>query len=214
MNAISSLRPFRQDEECRRRTMTAYESWRQVFDQIHWFGVREPEMAHHGTQFFLSEPFPRILSLVRHCASLEGWSCIINSDIVLSADFPRIMRIMERRNLTAAISKRWEFQQENRGTKKFQEAKLVDEGLDIFIATQRVWKQVAEEFPAEFRIGHGLWDTAMLGAFNCIAKRGLADITRQKLVFHPNHGGRSHPVRIPEVKHRFLSRVGWPTLRL
>jgi hypothetical protein len=147
--------------------------------------------------------------MVDLCASIPGWSVILNADIVVGRELPEIVRRMAMRRGTCAISSRWEFESDP------IQSKVVDRGLDFFVAHQSAWIEVGKIFPPELRIGHSLWDTIMLACFNIVDRNGLFDLTHHRVVFHPKHGNRYQPHRIPDSSwSEFRHHVAWPSRRL
>lgn len=210
MTAISSVRPLHECAKTRDRTLAAHRTWLVAFDRIYYFGTQSPELAHPKVSFVISEQFPKIVKVAEFCASLEGWSCILNGDILVDRGMLEAERLLSKNRATAAMSRRWQFEGDS-----LRGAKVVDLGLDFFAATQDTWRKVAEEYPEQYRFGHSSWDSLMLGAFNCIAGRSLFDLTPRKLIYHPKHAERRIVFRIPDdAKTRFRNHVGWPSRKL
>lgn len=209
MTAISSVRPLHECAKTRERILAAHRTWLKVFDGIYYFGTQSPELVHPKVRFVVSEQFPLAVDMIGFCASLKGWSAIINGDILVDSRFPQVEALLVKNGGRCAISKRWQFDGPLRG------AKVVDNGLDFFAATQDVWTLAAKEFPEHYRFGHSSWDALMLGAFNCLARRHLFDLTGKRLIFHPKHGERRQTFAINDtVRTRFRDHVSWPSRKL
>jgi hypothetical protein len=140
---------------------------------------------------------------------MPGWCAIVNSDIVIK-NMPIIEVQLSNNRAFAAMSKRYEFEGEN-----FKSAKVVDLGLDFFAAQPAVWREALRIIPAQYRIGHCLWDTWMLGFLCENYFKGLWDITSCRAVFHPRHGDRRTFFDIDKrTGQEQLEKVQWPVNRL
>lgn len=139
-------------------------------------------------------------------AATPGWSIILNADIVIRGDIHRILSFAESLRAVCAISRRYEFTDLN-----FKDAKVVDLGLDFFMARQETWGKILDEYPERYRFGHSSWDALMLGAFNCIGKEMCFDLTKHRFVFHPRHGERRQAFHIDDTAQtRFRDAVFLP----
>lgn len=209
MNAISSFKPFSEDKEYAKLQKEAFDSWYPHFGKIVYYGDREPLLLTEKTIFVKSEQFPKIKDLVRMCAlSISDYTCLINSDIILKPGFSQIVHGLKEKNLVAAISRRYQMDE---GT----DGKLVDYGLDVFIARPMFWSKVYGSIPDNLRIGHNNWDTWMAGFFNRNLKGKAADFTHRKLVFHPKHGGRARPYEsLVHTKDHYLNYAALPATKL
>lgn len=76
--------------------------------------------------------------------------------------------------------------------------KVRDNGLDFFAACPQVWRDAELCIPLEYRMGHIMWDTWMLGFFNFKYRRGCRDLTQAQVIYHPRHGGRKRVHEIPD----------------
>jgi hypothetical protein len=187
----------------------ANSSWA-AFSQIHYFSSWAKEFSNDRTRFIAEEQCPKILRMVEHAASTPGWSAIVNADIVIGPSIGKVMAKLNTLRCRCAVSRRYQFSGASTAG-----AKLVDMGLDFFLARQSVWEEIAKEYPESYRMGHPGWDTIMLGAFNCIGKRDHFDITDSRVVFHPLHAERRTVFRIDESEHcRFVRFLGFPSKRI
>lgn len=134
----------------------------------------------------------------------KDWGCIINSDIVITANLGEAMAAAKRKNARAVSSWRYEFDP----TGVSRQARVVDLGIDFFAAVPDVWRQVARVCPAHIRLGCEKWDSWMLGALNTIAKKQFMAITKFQCVFHPKHSGRKYGQDVGVVKD--LGKPDWP----
>lgn len=210
MIAVASHRPFSESPEFARNQLRARDSWEGQFDRIIYFGKPEKALAGQNVEFIDFEPFPRIKDMASKCAEFDGWSCIINSDIVVGEEFGFTAMRLAHNHAMCAVSRRYEFVGEN-----VEKAGMVDFGIDFFAATQQVWKRVAREIPDQFRIGHGCWDSYVLGFFNTNYGAMVFDITPTRCIFHPRHGDRKrvHPID-QTVGGRYLEQCGWPRTQM
>lgn len=208
MIAVSSHRPFKNcSPSILKNQRRAFDSWARVFDQVILFGP--PEQLGKNCRFIPTDPFPRIVRIVDLCAGIQGWSVIVNADIVVGPRLPEIIRKVEQSKGSCAVSWRWEFGNDT-GI-----ARVVDRGMDFFAAHQSVWTEVGKIYPSEYRIGHSSWDAIMLGALNIVDERGLFDLTHHRLVFHPQHEDRIRPHHIYDnTRTECRDNVKWPSQRL
>lgn len=209
MIAVTSHRPLSQcSAQIARNQRRAADSWKS-FQHVVYFGPPESYYDQKGFHRLPSEPFPRILRLTRFCATLPGWSALINADIVVGRNLPEIEQRLDKKGAMCAVSWRWEFDLEP------AMSKVVDRGMDFFAARQEVWEEVAKIYPEEYRIGHSSWDAMMLGAFNIVAQPQLYDLTHHRLIFHPKHEDRRTPYFIRnDTQTPCRDNVAWPSKRL
>lgn len=206
---VSSHRPLKLcSPEILRNQLKARESWEHNFDRIIYLGPHETALDGDKVTFIPWENFPRILHLVQACAEQGSWSAIVNADIIVKY-IPLIQRKLSQAFAVAAISRRYEFEY---GSKT---ASVVDNGLDFFAALPSVWKLIAEKIPLQYRIGHCLFDTWLLGFMSMHYGPWFWDITPCQAIFHPKHGDRRPIFNIDQSKgQEILSRVQWPASRL
>lgn len=209
MMAVSSHRPLKDSFEVARNQLRARDSWLSVFERITYLGPRQESLSAAGVRFVPSSPFPYIRQLVSICALQEGWSAIINADIVVSPKLPVVEMALSKRRATTAISLRHEFRNEN-----IDAAIVTDAGLDFFAAIQPVWQRCAKEFPDWLRIGSPGWDPVMLCFFMSNYVQSCYDLTPSRLIFHPLHGDRKHQPVSGDQTSRYFGGSGWPPLRL
>lgn len=194
MIAISSHRPLADSMEYARNQLFAKDSWEEVFEQIVYFGEPQFGLDSPKTIFIESEEFPRISEMIAFAAEQSDWCCLINADIVVADYLIGIEHEMKRRKTLCATSYRWEFVMDDDEVKP----KVRDNGLDFFAACPQVWRDAELCIPRDYRIGHSMWDTWMLGFFNHKYRRSCRDLTQAKVIYHPRHGGRRQIYRIPE----------------
>jgi hypothetical protein len=211
--AVSSFRPFADcAKEIRANQLAAKASWDKVFDRIIYFGDPEPELASPGTEFIQvsNEGAPSIKSIAEVCGRQEGWSCIINADIVVGRHLRRVEKQLNEIGAECTVSRRYRIPPD----RNLSRAKLVDGGLDFFGAQSHVWKRVAGEILPEFRIGKVVWDTWMMNFFSRNYKQSCYDLTPSKIFFHPDHRNRrNQKIDVPLSKEERERRY-WPTLTL
>ncbi len=211
MIAISSPR-FDAPQEIIQNQVAALNTWEQEFEMV--FLVIENDKpleiispVDAKVRFLTTSEVPTIQSLCKLCASFQGWSAIINSDIVIGPNWRVVERELLRSKVVCAISKRWELPSD----RNLDNAQVVDLGLDFFAATPAVWAAAAREVPEVFRLGKIMWDTWMLGFFMHVSRGNCADITPAKVVFHPKHGSRgAQQIDPPEMKYRPM----WPAFKI
>lgn len=208
MVAISSFKPFAKSPLITANQMAAYGSWLCAFDQIYYVGPEaESLLAGPQTHFVMGEEFPPIASLVAECARHEGWSCIINADIISTYRMRFVERALNIQRAESAISLRWQLPGNA----------ILDQGLDWFAATQELWKKILPRVPKWFRIGHCLWDTWMLAAFKGIGDFSKCyDVTASKVIFHPQHEERERPYDRACMRPNdgMIDKMKWPDKRL
>lgn len=208
MTSVSSFRPFQDSDEVARNQLRAKDSWEAVFNEIIYFGIREPRLMSTKTMFVDSPEFPTIDLLITAASFARGWVCILNADIVVSPMLGAVVADCIRRNIMAITSKRYEFEPD---TPSLDSAKVKDSGYDFFMADAKLWARAAQHVPNGYRIGHNRWDNWVLGYFNVTCGRQFVDITSKRCIFHPRHGGRKQPYHIDVPNDRFL-QMGIPPL--
>lgn len=182
MIAVSSFRPFGQDEESDSNALKAKQSWDEVFDSIYYLNAQEPELENDKTWFVGNDDYPTIKQLCNWCAAQTDWACIVNSDIVVSAAINQVLERAKKVFAWAVVSYRWQ--------PKNGSYAVTDNGLDFFAAIPTLWKRAYDQVPEQLRIGHQTWDTWMIGFFNKNARYHFYNITSYRCIFHPIHGGR------------------------
>jgi hypothetical protein len=209
--AISSFKPFEKSLEVAENQLAAKASWEPLFETIIYFGPPEERLGSRKTLFIDQGDYPSIKRLMEAAADWEGWSCLINADIYLSAKFLAVELALDAVGAKFALSKRYQMIP---GV-PLDQASVVDWGLDIFIARPELWEQAARAVPPEFRIGHNLWDTWTV-AFMMQASGGAAvDLTPSRLVFHPQHGARERPYPVEKpAGDPYIDHVKWPSRAL
>lgn len=191
MNIVSSFRPLAEDEEWKRNQLLAKRSWEMAAQKIVFFGPYEPELASPRTKFVESEQFPKIKTLCDAASKLPGFTAILNADIVVDLEIRSLVNRMSIKGQVSASSRRWHF---DPNTCDWGSADLGDDrGRDVFITRWDIWRDLARKLPDELRIGHGLWDAALVNYFRDRYGAKFVDFTSRKLIFHPRHEGRRRP---------------------
>jgi len=211
MICVSSFRPLKEcSPSILRNQLKARESWEDAFNEIVYFGSPETALNGDTVMFIPTEQFPRIVDLVRYCADQVDWCAIVNADIVIRGNMRQVQGDIMSRGGLASISRRYEFVGED-----FMRAKLVDTGLDFFAAHSHVWRHAAKLIPRQYRIGHCLFDTWLLGFLATHYMPKLWDITPLRMIFHPKHEDRRPMFHIDKEQGKEqLGRVRWPCNRL
>lgn len=208
MTAISSIKPFSKSPLIAANQLAAHDTWKSAFDAVYYVGPEaEPQLADPHTHFVKGEDFPTIASLVAECTRHEGWSCILNGDILTSFRMRFVEHALRLQNAQSAISLRWQLPQNA----------VVDQGLDWFAATQELWQKILPRVPKWFRISHCLWDTWILASFHAIGDFSRCyDVTASKVVFHPQHEERERPYAAASSRPNdgMIDKMKWPTKRL
>lgn len=141
---------------------------------------------------------------------MEGWSCIINADIVLLPETFRAVELaLHKAHARSATSFRYEFDPHD----VQRRIRRYDMGLDIFCALPEVWGRVAQIIPPCYRIGHGVWDTWMVGYFN-LEGQPCYDFTGSRCVLHPKHESRVRPFDVPDVQDQYRSAAQPPRMKI
>lgn len=190
MIAITSHRLHSENSEYRINQIKALDSWAIHFDTIFYLGAEEPELKHKKVSFVPSDEYPRIKEMIKLASNIpKGYTTILNADIILGSGYKKVVEKMESNHIQAGTSRRWNFQV-NRGVTS---GRLTDFGLDVFVATQKVWATALRNVPNCLRLGHIQWDAWLVGFLNTEFKRSLVDFTNHRVVFHPEHKGRISP---------------------
>ncbi len=207
MIAITSHKPFNSDPHYGSLQKLALESWIPNFERVIYLGDHDGRLDNDKVMFAKSEPFPKIKQISEIAAALNRPVAIINSDIVLTADFAKVKKMFESSNFLFGTSKRLEFNDKvPRGT-------LVDHGLDIFLGKPDYWKAVARNCPEQLRMGHPLWDTWLIGFLNVKFKDKVCDFSGFKCVLHPKHEGRNYSHAI-HLNDEYIKKAGMPGQKL
>jgi hypothetical protein len=214
MIAVSSHRPHAGcAEEIKDNQRNAKRTWDSVFDCVVYYGPFEPELSSNSTFFVASDPFPKISELASLCGTFNGWSCIINSDIVVRPTFSTVIFDLQRIHAKSATSFRLEFDPENDNI----HPRKTDMGLDIFCANSDVWSIVSRTIPDFYRIGHGGWDNWMAGFFHLECQPSY-DFSPSQCILHPKHEHRLRPflqtIRPDKHADRYSASARPPMLKL
>lgn len=185
MIAISSARLHSKSEAYRTNQIRAKKSWEAVFDRIVYFGDVESELTCRKTVWMPSCDWPHIHTLADYASRQKSISCIINADIVVTAQLINVFRGMSSSYILGMTSRRYDLES--------GELNPEDRGRDIFILKPHAWKMVADEVPRSCRIGHNEWDSWMIGFMRKKFGKKFADFTRCRCIFHPQHEERERP---------------------
>lgn len=205
--AVSSARPHGKSAEYAVNQMAAHITWEQVFDRIYYFGEQEADLSGPTTRFIGTTGWPSIMDMLFFMGQQRQMAAILNADIVVHEKLKVVATQMEARNINAATSRRW---QQVSGE---DEPRVIDKGLDIFIARPWLWRSLAKKIPSAYRIGHCEWDTWVLGQLMRETHWKMADFTESRCIFHPVHEGRDMPhnaevPRMPEEQYDYAKLPG------
>lgn len=216
MIAISSFRPLADSPSIALNQIRAKHSWNHVFDGIIYFNAPEKRLYSSRTRFFEEGgEWPHMSTLVAAAAMCGEMACIVNADIVLNPQLrelqfrPEQWGGMKKRPGLAYTSRRYQYD-----PAKFDlnSAKVVDGGVDIFLAYPSVWKLCLTCIPEQLRIGHGGWDQWMLEFLHYACGKDFHDFTNQRLVFHPKHQERRQVFSFAQPKIDFAHLPKMPSL--
>lgn len=135
------------------------------------------------SEFVPGKDRPSIQSLCAIAAQMGTWTALINADIVVPPKLKEVERRMTSQGIKCAVSQRYDL----------ESGFVIDQGLDFFCAIPEAWKRIHQIIPPDFRIGFGQWDLFLLNAFVAEFGRKCADISRERICFHPKHGERKNP---------------------
>lgn len=127
------------------------------------------------------------LDYIRNSPDESVVMVLVNSDIILTPDFNKVLTLTDKHNNNwAAASRRYHY------TKDMSKAEIKDWGIDTFAASARVWKMVYNDMNKynadRLRIGKNLWDSWLSGYFSAsIISSKYIDMTNLKCVFHKEH---------------------------
>lgn len=212
--AVSSARQHTGEPEYAANQMAALRSWQSHFHKIRYVGPFVPDLASFPAVSFLEhEDWPPIAVMAKEAGSHPGeFSVLINADIRLDPAFSHVLERMRRDRFLAGTSKRFNFHPGPAPTAAV--GKITDPGIDIFVANPMVWREVSRSVPPDFRIGHPMWDTWLLGWFNKKLGRKFVDFTDWKAVFHPIHQGRKSGHTIPTPLDKYMVGAALPARKL
>lgn len=212
MIAISSFRPLDDSEEVLENQLRAKASWEVAFDAIVYFNEEEPRLASPKTVFIPWSAWPPIKILMEFAGQQDGWSAIINADVVVDPNLRIVEASLIQKNAYAALSRRYQFER-GKPLPKTGDVTPHDNGLDWFAGTPEFWEYAANECPAQFKIGKILWDTWLMVLMAQVCGPACYDITPCRTVFHPKHGGRREQ-NIEAPKDDRLNLRIWPARTL
>lgn len=193
-----------------RNQLAAKASWEPLAEAIIYFNDPQWQLASWKTKFYPSESHPRILDMVAVAAEQPGWTALINADIVLGNKFPLVIQKLQNKKATAAASWRLEFDPARGIGSAAPERLPHDNGLDIFLATQKTWHKVALAVDERLRHGSTYWDSWMLSFFATFECASYYDFTPSKVVFHPKHEGRAYGPGPSD--HNSVKIWSWPVM--
>lgn len=209
MICVSSFRALKNcSTEILRNQLRARESWDDAFSHIYYFGDYEPRLAGPNVTFFECADFPTIKEMIRVIGLQQQWGAFINADIVLGKGLKIIHGELAKRGALCAMSRRFEFQGED-----VNSGRMLDNGLDFFCGTPSFWKLASSMIPDNYRIGHCLFDTWLLGFMCSHYYAWLWDFTECRVIFHPKHEDRQRPFKIDHnVGWAQVDQVKWPAV--
>jgi hypothetical protein len=208
---VSSLRPADRCPECiSEQQHSACKSWLRTGNDVAYF-TNEPA---GDCARVPCDGKPAIHLLATWCGQRSDWAAIVNADIILAPTWPAVEAALRSSGAKAAISRRWTLPPDNDpeiDEDPFEDAALIDQGLDFFAARPEVWREAARFVPKQFKLGHILWDTWMLSFF--VHNFKTADLTDARVVFHPQHEHRGDQSMM-RSSDSYLDMVRWPSIRI
>lgn len=195
MIAVSSHKPFDKSPDYAANQTAASATWKNKFKAIYYIGHYEAGLSHKNTMFVRPDgDYPTIKAMANLGDILGGgYVAIINADIVLTEPLLEVEKKMNEMALPAAVSYRHEFNPQDPDWQQNAVRNKEDRGMDIFIATNAIWKMIAKEIPEDLWFGHNLWDSWVCGWMCHHLGYGFRHFTDYRCVFHPKHEGRSQP---------------------
>lgn len=187
MLAVSSFRPFADAPESALNVRRAFASWTPVFESVLYFGSPEPSLAGPRVAFQPYEGPPAIRDLMLACALSGTDACLINADIVVSPELPAMWAKARARRKVLLTGWRFEF---DPAAPDYTRAARVDNGLDFFVATPGVWRDLWLACPPNFRLGKPVWDSWLYTHCLRYLPGRFVLLRAPKLAFHPRHGDR------------------------
>jgi len=205
---ISSVRPFREDEQYAALQKKAIESWPAVAKRIILFNQPEDLNGWTAPGVFCVMPDqnpPQIKQMIACAKDLEPQYivAICNADITLTAPIAKIPKaVFEHKLVTSwgCTSLRYTFDPANplgfQASTPALLARPPDYGLDFFCAPARIWQMCLAEVSGVLTLGRSPWDNWVNGWFRGrVDPARYFDITEWRCVFHPKHGrGRLEPL--------------------
>ncbi len=197
MILVSSHRPFGLSEEYARNQERAAKANHALYNvnSMYYVGHFEEGLVDEKVQFVKPEgDFPTIKELAEFASHMTEFTAIINADIVLGSNISDVEKKMRDMALPAGTSYRYEFQTGDYPNMDNAIRHKEDRGMDIFIASPAIWKNVAKDVPENLWFSHNYWDTWVCGYFCHHLGYGFRHFTDYRCVFHPKHGGRQQPL--------------------
>lgn len=145
------------------------------------------------------------MDLCEYCAYQEGWSAILNADIVIGPRWPHVEATLEAKKAKCASSWRFNFDPD----KGIASGVHNDNGIDFFAAVPEVWAHAYNICQEELRLGSGYWDGWMLSVFGTFFASGFWNLTPSKVINHPIHSGRIHGPNFDITKIKIYQ---WPVM--
>lgn len=203
MVAITSHRPLDKcTPQIKANQLRAHKSWLTAFERVVYLGEPCLELCAISCEFVSAPDRPPIQQLCKVAAQMGTWVCLINSDIVVPKDMMQLQARMDQAGVKCAITRRYDL----------ESGFIVDWGLDMFMGTQEVWKKAYGMVPPDFTIGRAQWDSWMLSFMVGEFGRKCADVTRERVCYHPNHGDRLDPNwQGKGLSHRYATVHHWPS---
>ena len=209
---ISTVKPTHSPST---HVLRALESWEGVTEQITFFNIENaipwrPSKTKIKWAIPQKDP-PQLIQLIAEAAQHKDDEvvAIVNSDILLDRKVLNInkLKALQKWRKWAATSPRWTYEGDN-----VNNAKIIDYGIDIFVAPGLVWQAMFEECPPFLRMGCILWDNWV----NCWLKANIEEtyvnMRPWRCVFHPVHeeGQQQNPYTKEEVDSLQFTHNGFP----
>ncbi len=190
LTILSSFKPLRNDKYSDYQ-LDALKSWQENdFDVYLFNSLPDLEQCQPKRPYGLVVPEsnpPSIKEMLKwyspdRANAGDGVVAIINSDIRLSEDAPKVLKMAEQMGRNwAATSFRHEFEPDRYNG-------VVDMGLDFFVMSKAMAARLANDIPDFLTLGRGGWDNYVNGwlRHNLMPQRYF-DITDWGIVLHPKH---------------------------
>jgi len=190
--AVSTFKPHAKSAEYALNQSRAVQSWGDIFTHVYLIGDPEPDLRYDYVTFIEGNDYPTIKMMVLMLSTYEEWGAWINCDIIVLPKIHEAMQQMEVRGYRAATSQRFEYDPVSFDLSK---AKIPhhDFGLDIFITTGDIWRDMFTKINPDLRTCGLIYDSWMTGYLWHTLGHGYRNFTDYRCVFHPKHGGREAP---------------------
>lgn len=191
MIAVTSHRAHNKSDEYARNQRYARESWKGIFKEVIYLSNHEPELAGPDTFFLGYDGWPTLRHMADVASRQSDIAVIINADIVLTPSILNAVSVMQQIGIVAMTSYRKEF--DTADYPDLSSAKIVDKGLDIWVAQPSIWYRIAQDAPEFLRMGHIQIDTWLCGWLCKHTGYAFRNFNDYGCVYHPKHGGRNQP---------------------